>query len=958
MILLATLRLNAAPVQSPRAVVASFYDAWAKSDAHGVLSLWQRDAPGREAFRRRIEPLFRARCFTLKRLTLSGSGTRIEAEAFLGKTSRTHPDGESLYVQHAIFDLARGRGGWRIARWQLREELAADAVAASSDARIAPELISSTLTRALCARAVLRINLGDFAAAARLAGVARDLATDLDDTAGLSLVRGTDSILLRRKGDLAGSLLAVNDSLELAERAHDPDALARALLRAARLVRSDDFVDDRRRVILERALALRDDVEELPAIALVSSQLAAYYDDRGNHLAARRYADMTLQIAEESGDDIAIISAELNVGGNYYVQNDCELAVPHFERVMALARRIHYGEGVVTAIQHLVNCYSAQRRPADFFRVTRYALAHYDHVRYADAIAYLLMQRAGEYTRRDPARAARDAIAAIAVARNAPDREMPAKGWLVLASVRLAQKRWADVLRALDHAASVSGAPAFKRVKAIALWRLGRKSEAYTLIMDAVRQIDDARLYVGGDERQQQLLYEALSSPYPEFVAMLVAGRRNADALAVAERSKSRLLLDLLRGGRRIAEEQVSADDHREEHELEHRVVELQRRAAASAPAGDELRRARVAVDSFRSTLYARYPRLRVVRESAPVASLREMAAALPDDRTAFVEYVEAPHDVVAFVVRKHSLRVHHLSVAPAALDRLAGRFQLLLAQRSLGYATDARRLYDSLLAPLARDLAGVDTLCIVPDASLWRLPFEALIDPGGRFVAERFACVYAPSITAFLEMNRSERAAPRHGRFVALADPPSSLPPLADARREVAGIGALFPRSALFDGTRAVSAHLDSEARDADVIHLATHGVIDDENPMYSRVILADGPFTASQMMRLRLHARLAVLSACSTEHGRYHGGEGLIGISWALFAGGCTSTLVSDWNVASAPTADLMLAFYREWRRAPARPFAKARALQRAKLQLMHDRRTRHPMYWAAFVLIGADS
>jgi CHAT domain-containing protein len=146
--------------------------------------------------------------------------------------------------------------------------------------------------------------------------------------------------------------------------------------------------------------------------------------------------------------------------------------------------------------------------------------------------------------------------------------------------------------------------------------------------------------------------------------------------------------------------------------------------------------------------------------------------------------------------------------------------------------------------------------------------------------------------------------------------------------------------------------------------IHLATHGVLDNRQPLYSHLLLTktdgdpenDGLLEAREIMSMKLDADLAVLSACETANGKIAPGEGVMGMSWAFFVAGTRSMLVSQWKVNSASTSQLMLNFYQalESNQAPSNG-KKPRALQKATLQLMRDERYRHPFYWAGFVLVG---
>jgi CHAT domain-containing protein len=310
-----------------------------------------------------------------------------------------------------------------------------------------------------------------------------------------------------------------------------------------------------------------------------------------------------------------------------------------------------------------------------------------------------------------------------------------------------------------------------------------------------------------------------------------------------------------------------------------------------------------------------------------------------------------------------------------AALRRRIGRFVAALARADVDYRADARKLYDLLLGPLAPRLAGVRVACIVPDGPLWQLPFEALVAPDGRFFVEQTAPFYVSSIAVYARMRGAERKR-GEGTLFALADPVSGpfrgevvprlrageTAPLPDAAREVREAARILGgRSAVYIGASASVWRLEQEAARYRVVHFATHGILDDTNPMYSHLVFApsgngdDGVLDAWQMMRMHFNAELAVLSACDTARGAIHSGEGVVGMTWALFMAGCPSVIATQWKIASADAADLMIAFYADWRRRGNGPNAKAEALRTARLQLLKKPATRHPFYWAPFIVIG---
>jgi CHAT domain-containing protein len=109
---------------------------------------------------------------------------------------------------------------------------------------------------------------------------------------------------------------------------------------------------------------------------------------------------------------------------------------------------------------------------------------------------------------------------------------------------------------------------------------------------------------------------------------------------------------------------------------------------------------------------------------------------------------------------------------------------------------------------------------------------------------------------------------------------------------------------------------------------------------------------------MALDLNAELVVLSGCDTARGRVGAGEGVIGLTWALFVAGSPTTVVSQWSVDSASTTRLMAEFHRLYTSGleDSRPrLSKAEALRQASLELLQDSEYRHPFYWAGFVAVG---
>src|SRR5262249_48108264 len=174
---------------------------------------------------------------------------------------------------------------------------------------------------------------------------------------------------------------------------------------------------------------------------------------------------------------------------------------------------------------------------------------------------------------------------------------------------------------------------------------------------------------------------------------------------------------------------------------------------------------------------------------------------------------------------------------------------------------------------------------------------------------------------------------------------------------------------SKVYIGAAAREEVVKQESNRYRILHLATHGILNDASPMYSNVMLSqapgksneDGLLEAWEIMNLNLDADLVVPSACETARGRVSAGEGMIGLSWALFVAGCPRAVVSQWKVQSASTAELMVEFHKGFktRFVRARPATStAEALRQAALKVMQNPRYQHPYCWGGFVVVGDGS
>lgn len=322
----------------------------------------------------------------------------------------------------------------------------------------------------------------------------------------------------------------------------------------------------------------------------------------------------------------------------------------------------------------------------------------------------------------------------------------------------------------------------------------------------------------------------------------------------------------------------------------------------------------------------------------------------------------------VAEVVAQLRLRIRGLGVQ-AASPQAQPSGQIDFKTDPLLMNPQLRQLHQQLIEPIADLLPRNPTerVIFVPQGPLFLVPFPALLDANGQYLIEKHTILTAPAIQV-LELTHQQRASirtsaaenilivgnPTMPKVATLepGQPAVALPPLPGAESEAKAIAQLFKTSFL-TGNQATKATVLQRMMKARFVHLATHGLLDERNGINSAVALApsttdNGLLSAIELLNLKLQAELVVLSACDTGRGKVTG-DGVIGLSRALISSGVPSVIVSLWSVPDSPTAELMIAFYRNLRQSS----DKAQALRQAMLET--KQKYPNPLAWSAFTLIG---
>ena len=485
-------------------------------------------------------------------------------------------------------------------------------------------------------------------------------------------------------------------------------------------------------------------------------------------------------------------------------------------------------------------------------------------------------------------------------------------------------------------------------------------------------------------------------SLYRKATALLIDQGRTDEALAVCERARASAYRDLLAASPTRIASGIPLELTERKQALEARLRRLQSTRgrlagtrgsdrARIARLDEEIRSVKQEWDDLRADILLQDLHDGADLGGASPTRLEGLADCL-DSEEALIEYALGRERSFCFVVRPGGVQVADLPANEAEVRQLVDRFlQPLRSARSLttiGFdLAVAKRLREVLIDPVKPFLGHARHLLIVPDGPLHYLPFEALVMPEavpvGRpssapdtlyralkdvhFFADEFVTEYLPSASLLL---RPAVSRPAGAGLLAMGGWSGAGGRLRHAAEEVRTIGRLFDDAIVETGERATESRFVELAPDFRYLHLSSHGLVDEEVPLYSGVQMTpvassdDGVLYAHEVLNLRLCCDLVTLSACQTGRGRIYAGEGLIGLTRAFLYAGARRALVSLWSVNDASTTRLMELFYRELRAGePA-----AVAISRARRQLCDQSWVTedgmcisyaHPFFWAGFVL-----
>jgi CHAT domain-containing protein/tetratricopeptide (TPR) repeat protein len=300
-----------------------------------------------------------------------------------------------------------------------------------------------------------------------------------------------------------------------------------------------------------------------------------------------------------------------------------------------------------------------------------------------------------------------------------------------------------------------------------------------------------------------------------------------------------------------------------------------------------------------------------------------------------------------------------------------------ILAKYATLYTEKGHQLYEQLIAPLGE---LPQRLVIIPAGAMCDMPFESLLaelpaDPERfkthAYLIKQHSINYAYSATLLKEMSEHEVAvgtetylgfAPSFGEGASsvIRGKKYSLAPLTYNSVEVKNIQKLLGEGQIYEGEEATEDQFKKLAGNYSIIHFATHGLANNQDPDYSLLAFTEikdeqeNEFLyVSDMYNMELNAELVVLSACETALGKNFRGEGIMSLARGFSYAGAKSIFTTLWSVNDQATFQIVERFYKNLQDG----LKKDEALQQAKLDFIENGNdlTAHPFLWSPYIMIG---
>jgi CHAT domain-containing protein len=698
----------------------------------------------------------------------------------------------------------------------------------------------------------------------------------------------------------------------------------------------------------QQSLAIAREIKNREWEQSALGTLEGAYDSLGNYAQAIEYGQQQLAIAREIKDRQGEGAVLGNLGSAYHSLGNYAKAIEYSQQSLAIAREIKHRREEGEALGNLGNAYQSLGNYAQAIEYAQQQLAIAREIKHRQGEGRALSNLVGAYlSLSNYAKAIEYSQQSLAIAREIKHRQGEGT---VLGNLGLAYHLLGNYAQAIEY--SQQSLAIAREIKdrlgeggalnnlGASFLKAGNLTESEKMLFDGIKVWESMRQMLGSNDANKVSIFEGQANTYRTLQQVRVAQNNPNGALEIAERGRARAFVDLLT-------ERLSSGSTNP--------------VIATSPNGEQIRQIAKAQNATLVQYSIVYDEFQIQGKQVGRESALYIWVIQPTGEIAFREVDLKP------LWQKHKASLADLIIGNQEFLDVRSRSSLGSTQPQPNLPTLHQLLIDPIETLLPKDPNA--HVIFIPQDSLFQVPFPALQDANGTYLIQKHTILTAPSIQV-LDLTRQQRQKlaqqPANNRGNALVlgnptmptvslspgEPKRQLSPLPGAEVEARSIAPLLNTQAI-TGAQGTKAAIVQKMPQASMIHLATHGLLDNLHGLASAIALApsgndNGLLTAEEIFDMKLQASLVVLSACNTGEGRITG-DGVIGLSRALISAGVPSVIVSLWAVPDAPTSELMKEFYQNLQKNP----NKAQALRQAMLTTMKTHP--QPRDWAAFTLIG---
>jgi CHAT domain-containing protein len=449
----------------------------------------------------------------------------------------------------------------------------------------------------------------------------------------------------------------------------------------------------------------------------------------------------------------------------------------------------------------------------------------------------------------------------------------------------------------------------------------------------------------------QQTLYEAL-------IDLLAKEGDYKGAFEIAERAKSKVLIDLL-AGIDIGKTPIETELIKQNNNYVNELADGYRKLLATSSGGDSA--LRKALDKIEKTQAGHRDVIdKIKRQNEELYSLlavesldNEDVRRLLDKNTTLFSYYVSDKILYIWAVNKDRVHLERIKIDREYVSRLVNSFRAAIASKNKKLSEEiSEKVYEIFLKPVIPFVSG-DWIGFIPHGPLCYLPFAAM-SYKGQYLADSFSIFYLPWAGVLkYEMKKQPSLGLKVLAFgnPDLGDRQLDLP---YAEAEVGNIKKAIPHANIYLRARATKKKAMEMLDNYDIVHFAARGVFVSDLPLNSGLLLAagaqgDGRLTTAEIFKLRFKGRMIVTSADRTQEGISFSGVEIVGLNRAFLYTGSPSVVTTLWNIEDKSIAIFMSIFYKNLKKNE----SVADSLKETQAEMI--RRGYAPYDWAAYILTG---